>query len=142
MTNLVPLRRALLSVSDKTGLIDLGRALAARGVELLSTGGTAHVLRAAGMAVEPPVGALPVVGVELPAGVAEAEHASVGATAAPLLEVRSEAESSHLQAEDSGGRPSGDDGGDDDKGRREEEAAVSDVGSPPWTSRPRPRRPP
>ena len=52
MTNLVPLRRALLSVSDKTGLIDLGRALAARGVELLSTGGTAHVLRAAGMAVK------------------------------------------------------------------------------------------
>ncbi len=52
MTNLVPLRRALLSVSDKTGLIDLGRALAARGVELLSTGGTAHVLRAAGMTVK------------------------------------------------------------------------------------------
>jgi phosphoribosylaminoimidazolecarboxamide formyltransferase/IMP cyclohydrolase len=36
----LPIRRALLSVSDKTGLIDLARALAARNVELLSTGGT------------------------------------------------------------------------------------------------------
>ena len=41
MTDLAPLRRALLSVSDKTGLVDLARALAARGVELLSTGGSA-----------------------------------------------------------------------------------------------------
>jgi hypothetical protein len=40
--DLVPLRRALLSVSDKTGLVDLARALAARGVELVSTGGTAR----------------------------------------------------------------------------------------------------
>jgi phosphoribosylaminoimidazolecarboxamide formyltransferase/IMP cyclohydrolase len=38
----VAVRRALLSVSDKTGLIDLARALAARGVELVSTGGTAR----------------------------------------------------------------------------------------------------
>ena len=52
MTDLVPLRRALLSVSDKTGLIDLGKALAARGVELLSTGGTAKALRDAGLAVK------------------------------------------------------------------------------------------
>ena len=51
MTNLVPLRRALISVSDKTGLKELGQALAARGVELLSTGGTAAALRAAGLAV-------------------------------------------------------------------------------------------
>ena len=51
MTDLVPIRRALLSVSDKTGLIELGQALAARGVELLSTGGTAAALRAAGLAV-------------------------------------------------------------------------------------------
>ena len=36
--------RALLSVSDKTGLLELGRALAARKVELLSTGGTAKAL--------------------------------------------------------------------------------------------------
>ena len=48
MTDLAPLRRALLSVSDKTGLIDLGKALAARGVELLSTGGSAKALRDAG----------------------------------------------------------------------------------------------
>ena len=46
-----PIRRALLSVSDKTGLIELARALAARGVELLSTGGTARALAAAGIAV-------------------------------------------------------------------------------------------
>ena len=51
MTDLAPLRRALLSVSDKTGLIDLGRALAARGVELLSTGGSAKALRDAGLEV-------------------------------------------------------------------------------------------
>jgi phosphoribosylaminoimidazolecarboxamide formyltransferase / IMP cyclohydrolase len=46
-----PIRRALLSVSDKTGLIDLARALAARGIELLSTGGTARTLTDAGIAV-------------------------------------------------------------------------------------------
>ncbi|MCX7302659.1 MAG: bifunctional phosphoribosylaminoimidazolecarboxamide formyltransferase/IMP cyclohydrolase [Rhodobacterales bacterium] len=51
MTDLQPLRRALLSVSDKTGLVDLARALAGRGVELLSTGGTAAALRAAGLTV-------------------------------------------------------------------------------------------
>ncbi|WP_101067514.1 bifunctional phosphoribosylaminoimidazolecarboxamide formyltransferase/IMP cyclohydrolase [Roseovarius salinarum] len=51
MTDLVPLRRALLSVSDKTGLVELGEALAARGVELVSTGGTARTLREAGLAV-------------------------------------------------------------------------------------------
>ena len=39
MTNLVPIGRALISVSDKSGLLDLARALAARGVELISTGG-------------------------------------------------------------------------------------------------------
>ncbi len=46
-----PLRRALISVSDKTGLIDLARALAARGVEILSTGGSAQTLRDAGLTV-------------------------------------------------------------------------------------------
>jgi phosphoribosylaminoimidazolecarboxamide formyltransferase/IMP cyclohydrolase len=45
------LRRALLSVSDKTGLVELARALAARDVELLSTGGTAKALRDAGLDV-------------------------------------------------------------------------------------------
>jgi phosphoribosylaminoimidazolecarboxamide formyltransferase/IMP cyclohydrolase len=47
----VPIRRALLSVSDKTGLAVLGQALADRGVELVSTGGTAKALRDAGLTV-------------------------------------------------------------------------------------------
>ena len=51
MPHLVPIGRALLSVSDKTGLVDLGRALAAGGVELVSTGGTAKALREAGLSV-------------------------------------------------------------------------------------------
>ena len=46
-----PVRRALLSVSDKGGLADFGRRLAALGVELLSTGGTARALREAGLDV-------------------------------------------------------------------------------------------
>ena len=49
--DLLPVRRALLSVSDKTGLVDLARALSARGVELLSTGGTARAIREAGLPV-------------------------------------------------------------------------------------------
>ncbi len=49
--NANPIRRALISVSDKTGLTDLGRALSERGVEILSTGGTASALRAAGIRV-------------------------------------------------------------------------------------------
>jgi phosphoribosylaminoimidazolecarboxamide formyltransferase/IMP cyclohydrolase len=48
----VAVRRALLSVSDKTGLLDLAKSLAAHGVELLSTGGTAKALREAGLAVK------------------------------------------------------------------------------------------
>ncbi len=51
-SDLLPVRRALLSVSDKTGLIDLARALAARNVELLSTGGTAKAIRDAGLPVK------------------------------------------------------------------------------------------
>ena len=47
----VTIRRALLSVSDKTGLLNLARALAARDVELLSTGGTAKAIRDAGLPV-------------------------------------------------------------------------------------------
>ncbi len=46
-----PVRRALLSVSDKTGIAELAAALSERGVELLSTGGTARTLRDAGLAV-------------------------------------------------------------------------------------------
>ena len=47
----VPVRRALISVSDKTGLLDLARALVAHGAEILSTGGSARTLREAGIAV-------------------------------------------------------------------------------------------
>lgn len=47
----VTIKRALLSVSDKSGLAELGQALAARGVELVSTGGTAKALRDAGLTV-------------------------------------------------------------------------------------------
>ncbi len=43
--------RALISVSDKTGLVDFARALAARGIELVSTGGTAKAIAAAGLKV-------------------------------------------------------------------------------------------
>jgi phosphoribosylaminoimidazolecarboxamide formyltransferase/IMP cyclohydrolase len=46
-----PIRRALLSVSDKSGLVDFARALAHLGVELISTGGTAKALRDAGLTV-------------------------------------------------------------------------------------------
>ena len=49
--NLCKIGRALLSVSDKSGLIDFARALADHGVELLSTGGSAKQLRDAGLAV-------------------------------------------------------------------------------------------
>src|ERR1700712_3926479 len=48
---LVPVRRALLSVSDKTGLLDLARGLDALGIALISTGGTARTLRDAGLPV-------------------------------------------------------------------------------------------
>lgn len=53
MTNAArPIRRALISVSDKAGLEELGRALAAAGVEILSTGGSAKALAAAGIPVK------------------------------------------------------------------------------------------
>lgn len=47
----IAIKRALLSVSDKSGLAELGATLAAHGVELISTGGTAKALRDAGLAV-------------------------------------------------------------------------------------------
>ena len=50
-TPLVPVRRALLSVSDKTGLLDFARGLDALGISLISTGGTAHNLREAQLPV-------------------------------------------------------------------------------------------
>jgi phosphoribosylaminoimidazolecarboxamide formyltransferase / IMP cyclohydrolase len=46
-----PIRRALISVSDKTGLAELGAFLAKQGIAVLSTGGTAKTLRDAGVAV-------------------------------------------------------------------------------------------
>ena len=49
--DLRPVARALLSVSDKTGLVDFARALAERGVELVSTGGTRKALADAGLTV-------------------------------------------------------------------------------------------
>ncbi len=51
MTNIVAVRRALISVHDKAGLVPLGQQLVELGVEILSTGGSAGVLRAAGVAV-------------------------------------------------------------------------------------------
>jgi phosphoribosylaminoimidazolecarboxamide formyltransferase/IMP cyclohydrolase len=47
-----PVRRALISVSDKTGLVDAAKALAAMGVELVSTGGTRKAIADAGLAVK------------------------------------------------------------------------------------------
>jgi len=52
MTEDLRVRRALLSVSDKTGLLEFARALADMGVELISTGGTAAMLRGEGLAVK------------------------------------------------------------------------------------------
>jgi phosphoribosylaminoimidazolecarboxamide formyltransferase/IMP cyclohydrolase len=52
MTDIVPIRRALISVSDKAGLVPLAQALAANGAQILSTGGSAKVLREAGVAVK------------------------------------------------------------------------------------------
>ncbi|AUH33471.1 bifunctional phosphoribosylaminoimidazolecarboxamide formyltransferase/IMP cyclohydrolase [Paracoccus tegillarcae] len=51
MTDLIPMRRALISVSDKTGLIDFARKLESRGIEILSTGGSARAMREAGLTV-------------------------------------------------------------------------------------------
>lgn len=53
MPDLVPIRRALLSVSDKTDLVPFAKFLAGLGVELISTGGTAKALEAAGLKVTP-----------------------------------------------------------------------------------------
>ena len=47
-----PIKRALLSVSDKTGLIEFGQFLTSQGVEILSTGGSAKALADAGVSVK------------------------------------------------------------------------------------------
>jgi len=52
MSDIVPIRRALISVSDKAGLVPLAQALVAAGVEILSTGGSARALREAGVPVK------------------------------------------------------------------------------------------
>src|ERR1700722_8617556 len=52
MTHIAPVRRALISVSDKAGLVPFARALRGSGIEILSTGGSASVLREAGVAVK------------------------------------------------------------------------------------------
>jgi len=52
MTDLHPVRRALISVSDKTGMIDFAKALAGHGIELLSTGGSAQEMRDVGLDVK------------------------------------------------------------------------------------------
>src|SRR3954465_13492873 len=51
MTDLRPIKRALLSVSDKSGLIDFARALVGLGIELVSTGGTSKAIADAGLKV-------------------------------------------------------------------------------------------
>jgi len=51
MTGFKPIRRALLSVTDKSGLVEFAQALSAHGIELVSTGGTAKALREAGLTV-------------------------------------------------------------------------------------------
>ena len=50
-TDLVPVRRALISVSDKTGIVEFARGLSALGVELISTGGTFRLLQESGLPV-------------------------------------------------------------------------------------------
>lgn len=51
MTDIVPIRRALISVSDKSGLAAFARVLVGQGVEIVSTGGSARILRENGIAV-------------------------------------------------------------------------------------------
>lgn len=49
---LIPIKRALISVTDKSGIENLAKELAAMGVEIVSTGGTAKAIRAAGVTVK------------------------------------------------------------------------------------------
>ena len=68
MTDHVKITRALISVSDKTGLAEFGQFLASQGVEVLSTGGTARTLRDAGVDVVTVARAAGVRAGELPRG--------------------------------------------------------------------------
>ena len=49
--DILPIRRAILSVTDKSGLVEFATFLTSRGVELISTGGTQKALEAAGLSV-------------------------------------------------------------------------------------------
>lgn len=51
MSNIIPIKRALISVSDKSGLVEFAQTLSDHGVEILSTGGSAKAIRDAGIAV-------------------------------------------------------------------------------------------
>ena len=51
LTDVVPISRALISVSDKTGIVEFAKFLASQNVQLLSTGGTAKKIREAGLEV-------------------------------------------------------------------------------------------
>ncbi|MFZ9894497.1 MAG: hypothetical protein ACO3EL_04650, partial [Burkholderiaceae bacterium] len=51
--NRIAIRRALISVSNKAGVLEFAQALASRGISLLSTGGTARLLRDHGVPVTP-----------------------------------------------------------------------------------------
>src|SRR5688500_8750988 len=51
VVDMIPVRRALLSVTDKSGLVEFARGLAGLSIEILSTGGTAKTLRDAGLPV-------------------------------------------------------------------------------------------
>ena len=53
MPDVTPVRRALLAVYDKAGVVELARELASMGVALVSSGGTARTLRDAGIDVTP-----------------------------------------------------------------------------------------
>ena len=53
MSDVRPVRRALLAVYDKSGVVELARALVEQGVALVSSGGTAQTLRDAGIPVTP-----------------------------------------------------------------------------------------
>ena len=60
MSDLLPIRRALISVSDKTGIVEFAKQLQAGGVQLLSTGGTYKLLREQGCGIHHPAcGILP-----------------------------------------------------------------------------------
>ena len=50
---MIQIRRAIISLSDKTGLPELARALAGHGIQLIASGGTASAIKAAGCAVTP-----------------------------------------------------------------------------------------